>query len=149
MTVERHGVSLTRSEVPSRFSIVKTLLCAPPKRLPGQSDRSDVLRIEKHEHLHFGAREEVAMVTGPKGSEQDLSGQCSVCGHRGELFDLPGRFEKYCLGCSADVAAVILLTTEIDAATLAGRSTSELVTEYTCIHIRMLCRAQSAELGNI
>jgi hypothetical protein len=43
----------------------------------------------------------------------------------------------------------MLLTTEIDAATLAGRSTSELVTEYTCIHIRMLCRAQSGELGNI
>ncbi|HWY08199.1 MAG TPA: hypothetical protein VNY24_15165 [Candidatus Acidoferrales bacterium] len=51
--------------------------------------------------------------------------------------------------CSADVAAVILLTTEIDAATVAGRSASELVTEYTCIHIRMLYRAQSAELGNI
>jgi hypothetical protein len=88
------------------------------------------------------------MVTGPKGSEQDLSGQCSVCGHCGEIFDLPGRFEKYCLGCSADVATTILLTTEIDAATLAGRSVSELVAEMTCIHVRMLCRAQSAELGN-
>jgi hypothetical protein len=88
------------------------------------------------------------MVTGPKGSEQDLSGQCSVCGHHGELFDLPGRFEKYCLGCSADVATTILLTTEIDAATLAGRSVSEMVAEMTCIHVRMLCRAQSAELGN-
>ena len=139
--------SRLRLEVPSRFSIVKTLLCAPPKRLPGQSDRSDVLRIEKHEDVHRGG-EKVAMVTGPKGSEQDLSGQCSVCGHRGELFDLPGRFEKYCLGCSADVATTILLTTEIDAATLAGRSVSELVAEMTCIHVRMLCRAQSAELGN-
>jgi hypothetical protein len=88
------------------------------------------------------------MVTGPKGSEQDLSGQCSVCGHRGELFDLPGRFEKYCLGCSADVAATILLTTEIDAATLAGRDTNELVSEFTVISNRMLGRAQSAELGN-
>jgi len=89
------------------------------------------------------------MVTGPKGSEQDLSGQCSVCGHRGELFDLPGRFEKYCLGCSADVAAVILLTTEIDAATLAGANTNELMSEFTLISNRMLGRAQSAELGNI
>jgi hypothetical protein len=89
------------------------------------------------------------MVTGPKGSEQDLSGQCSVCGHRGELFDLPGRFEKYCLGCSADVAAVILLTTEIDAATLAGANTNELISEFTLISYRMLGRAQSAELGNI
>jgi len=52
------------------------------------------------------------------------------------------------LGCSADVATAILLTTEIDAATLAGRSVSELVTEFNFIHIRMLCRAQSAESGN-
>src|SRR5258705_2804793 len=95
----------------------------------------------KNTKIYFGAGREVAMVTGPKGSEQDLSGQCSVCGHRGELFDLPGRFEKYCLGCSADVATSILLTTEINAATLAGRSTSELLTEYTCIHICMLCCA--------
>ena len=89
------------------------------------------------------------MVTGPKGTEFDLSGRCSVCGHCGELFELPGRMEKYCLECSADVATAILLTTEIDAATLAGRSTGELITEFTCIHIRMLSRAQSANLENI
>jgi hypothetical protein len=57
------------------------------------------------------------MVTGPKGTEFDLSGRCSVCGHYGEVFDLPGRFEKYCLECSADVATAILLTTEIDGIT--------------------------------
>jgi hypothetical protein len=89
------------------------------------------------------------MVTGPKGSEFDLGGHCSVCGHNGEIFDLPGRFEKYCLECSADVAAVILLTTEIDAATLAGANTNELVSEFTLISNRMLGRAQSAELGNL
>jgi len=88
------------------------------------------------------------MVTGPKGTEFDLSGRCSVCGHCGEVFDLPGRSEKYCLECSADVAAVILLTTEIDAATLAGSSTNELVSEFNIISNRMLGRAQSAELGN-
>jgi hypothetical protein len=88
------------------------------------------------------------MVTGPKGTEFDLSGRCSVCGHHGEIFDLPGRFEKYCLECSADVAAVILLTTEIDAATLSGANTNELISEFTLISNRMLGRAQSAELGN-
>jgi hypothetical protein len=88
------------------------------------------------------------MVTGPKGTEFDLSGRCSVCGHCGEVFELPGRSEKYCLECSADVAAVILLTTEIDAATLAGSSTNELVSEFNIISNRMLGRAQSAELGN-
>ncbi|HXC48853.1 MAG TPA: hypothetical protein VNU20_11215 [Candidatus Sulfotelmatobacter sp.] len=51
--------------------------------------------------------------------------------------------------CSADVAAVILLTTEIDAATLAGANTNELISEFTLISNRMLGRAQSAELGNI
>ena len=89
------------------------------------------------------------MVTGPKGSEFDLSGRCSVCGHCGEIFDLPGRFEKYCLECSADVAAVILLTTEIDAATLSGTNTNDLVSEFTLISNRILDRAQSAELGNM
>jgi len=89
------------------------------------------------------------MVTGPKGTEFDLSGRCSVCGHYGEVFDLPGRLEKYCLECSADVAAVILLTTEIDAATLAGTNTNELISEFNVISNRMLGRAQSAELGNL
>jgi hypothetical protein len=88
------------------------------------------------------------MVTGPKGTEFDLSRRCSVCVHFGEIFDLPGRFEKYCLECSADVAAVILLTTEIDAATLAGGNTNDLIYEFTVISNRMLSRAQSAELGN-
>jgi hypothetical protein len=53
------------------------------------------------------------------------------------------------LECSADVATVILLTTEIDSATLDGRSTNELVAEFSQISSRMLDRAQSAELGNI
>jgi hypothetical protein len=88
------------------------------------------------------------MVTGPKGTEQDLRWRCSVCGHHGEIFELPGRNEKYCLECSADVATAILLTTEIDAATVAGRSTDELVSEITLISNRMLDRAQSAELGS-
>jgi hypothetical protein len=102
----------------------------------------------KTRNFFLRSREKVAMVTGPKGTEFDLSGRCSVCGHYGEIFDLPGRFEKYCLECSADVAAVILLTTEIDAATLAGGSTQQLVAEFESINSRMLGRAQSTELGN-
>jgi hypothetical protein len=45
------------------------------------------------------------------------------------------------------VATAILLTAEIDAATLSGRHTNELVSEFTQISSRMLERAQSAELG--
>jgi len=88
------------------------------------------------------------MITGPKGTEQDLRGQCSVCGHHGEIFELPGRTEKYCSECSADVATAILLTTEIDAATLAGREANELVSEFALISNRILGRAQSPNLGN-
>lgn len=84
------------------------------------------------------------MLGGPKGTEQDLVGQCSVCGLVAELFGLPGRPEKYCLTCSADVATVILLATEIHAATLAGRSAEAMLCEFAAISRRMLDRSQSA-----
>jgi hypothetical protein len=84
------------------------------------------------------------MQSGPKGTEQDLVGQCSLCGLVAELFDLPGKTDQYCLACSADVATAILLTAEIDAATLAGRSTEAMVCEFVEISRRMLDRSQSA-----
>jgi len=83
------------------------------------------------------------MLCGPKGSEELSISQCSVCGRRTELFELPGRPEKYCLECSADVATSILLTTEIDAATLAGRETEPLVAEFAQLSVRLLERSQS------
>ena len=43
--------------------------------------------------------------------------------------------------------SLVLLITEIDAATFAGRNTNALVSECTEISGRMLDRAQSAELG--
>jgi hypothetical protein len=70
------------------------------------------------------------MSAGPKGTEQDSIAQCSVCGHIEALFELPGRTEKCCLECSADLATAILLSTEIDAATLAGRSTNALALNF-------------------
>jgi hypothetical protein len=80
-------------------------------------------------------------------ADQESVGHCSVCGCVSELVGLPGRLEKFCLECSGDVATAILLTTEIDAATLAGRSTKALVSEFAQTSSRMLERAQSAELG--
>jgi hypothetical protein len=88
------------------------------------------------------------MSAGPKGTEQDSIAQCSVCGRIKALFELPGRPEKACLECSADLATAILLSTEINVATLAGRSTNALVAEFSEISSRMLERSQSAELGN-
>lgn len=79
-----------------------------------------------------------------EGDDQDLIGRCCVCGRIAELFELPGRIDKCCLACSADLATTILLTTEIDAATLAGRNTRALVSEFAEISSRVLHRAQSA-----
>jgi hypothetical protein len=84
------------------------------------------------------------MLNGPKGTENDSIAPCSVCGHLEELFELPGRAEKCCLECSADMATAMLLSTEIDAATLAGRSTDALVSEFSQVSSRMLERSQSA-----
>jgi hypothetical protein len=91
----------------------------------------------------------ISMITGPKGCEEDLSSQCSLCGRSEELFELPGRSERYCLGCSADIATASLLSTEIDAATLAGQNASFLISEYEQLGERLLGRSQSAELGSI
>jgi len=83
------------------------------------------------------------MYNGPKGSEEGSLYQCSLCGRRTELFELPGRKEKYCLSCSADLAISVQLAAEIDAATLAGQETNALVAEYAELSERLLSRAQS------
>ncbi len=82
------------------------------------------------------------MRCGPRGTTEPSHLQCEVCGRRGELFDLPGRKEKYCLECSADVATSILLTTEIDAATSSGEETAGLVSDFVQLSRRLLARAQ-------
>ena len=84
------------------------------------------------------------MSSGPKGSEEPSVLRCSVCGRCTELFELPGGGEKYCWECSADVATSILLTTEIDAATMAGGETEGLVEEFAKLSHRLLERVQSA-----
>ena len=84
------------------------------------------------------------MTCGPKGTEELSLSSCSVCGRYTELFDLPGRPEKYCLQCSADAATSEILVAEIDAATLAGRDVAPLVAEFAALSTRILLRSQSA-----
>jgi hypothetical protein len=81
---------------------------------------------------------------GPKSSEELSSTRCAICGHRTFLVGLPGRTDKYCFECSADVATSVLLKTEIDAATLAGQDANPLVAEFEQLSTRLLARAQSA-----
>jgi hypothetical protein len=89
------------------------------------------------------------MSSGPKGPEQNSIAHCSVCGRVEEIFELPGRAERCCWECSADVATAILLRTEIDAAISADKSIEALVAEFTEISGRMLKRSQSAEMGSV
>jgi hypothetical protein len=85
------------------------------------------------------------MLGGPKGSSAEVSIlQCAACGRQTELVELPGRREKYCLECSADVATSILLATEIDAANRSGEDTGSLVAEFLQLGRRLLARAQAA-----
>jgi hypothetical protein len=82
------------------------------------------------------------MACDAKNSAEPSLLQCDVCGRRTELFELPGQREKYCLECSADVATSILLTTEIDAATISGQETAGLVAEFLQSRRRLLEREQ-------
>jgi hypothetical protein len=80
-------------------------------------------------------------------SEESI-GHCSVCGRITEFVELPGRIEKYCVACSADLATAAFLTTEIDAATLAGGNTNTLVSECTEISRRILDRRNRHSPGS-
>jgi len=88
-----------------------------------------------------------AVLNNLEAIDPDSIGRCSVCGCVTELVELPGRTDKFCLECSGDVATAILLTTEIDAATLSGGNTDVLASEFAEISSRMLERAQSAQWG--
>ena len=90
----------------------------------------------------------MAMSKATKEAEQDLIAQCNVCGGVAKLTELPGRTEKCCLSCSADMATAILLTTEIDSATLGGQDAETLVAEFSQVSTRLLARAQSAGSGS-
>ena len=82
------------------------------------------------------------------GNEQNEVGHCSVCGILKELFELPDRTDRCCLSCSADLATAVLLTEEIDSATLGGRNAEGLIEELTELSVRVLARSQSSDFGN-
>ena len=81
--------------------------------------------------------------------ELNVAGQCGVCGRARDLFERPGRPEKFCLECSADLATVIQLNTEINAATREGMSVGALESEFSEISRRILARSQSADLSDV
>src|ERR1700732_186563 len=127
---------------PSRLS--SRLMAVPGRRLNRLRTYKRSTRCFPVERRAESGKKGTVMLNGPKGTENDSIAPCSVCGHLEELFELPGRAEKCCLECSADMATAMLLSTEIDAATLAGRSTEALVSEFPQVSSRMLERSQSA-----
>jgi hypothetical protein len=80
-----------------------------------------------------------------RGVAQQAARACEMCGRAEEFFELPGRPEKLCLACSADIATAIVLRTEIDSATLAGQNANALVVEFAALSRELLARAQSAD----
>jgi hypothetical protein len=81
--------------------------------------------------------------------ELNLAGQCSVCGRVRDLVELPGRPEKFCLECSADLAIAVHLAHEIAAATRKGCNTDEWEVEFSEVSHRMLERSQFADLNDL
>lgn len=90
------------------------------------------------------------MIAGHQDCKEGSYWACSVCGRSDEeLFERPGAPDKFCLGCSTDLAIAALLTDEIDAATLGGQNASHLVAQFDDLSARLLARSQSAELGGL
>jgi hypothetical protein len=81
--------------------------------------------------------------------ELNLAGQCSVCGRVRDLVGLPGRPEKFCLECSADLAIAVHLAHEIAAATREGCNTDAWEVEFSEVSHRMLERSQFADLNDL
>jgi hypothetical protein len=80
--------------------------------------------------------------------ERNVAKQRGLCGRVRDLFELPGMPERLCWECSADFATVAQLSTEIGAATRAGRSTDTLDSELSEMSRRILERTQSAGLSD-
>jgi hypothetical protein len=81
--------------------------------------------------------------------ELNVAGQCSVCGRVRDLVELPGRPEKFCLECSADLAIAVHLAHEIAAATRKGCNTEGWEAEFSEVSHRMLERSQFADVNDL
>ena len=81
--------------------------------------------------------------------KRNVAKPCGLCGRIRDLFELPGRPEKFCLECGADLATVIQLSTEIGAATRSGESIDALESELSEMSRRMLERSQSADPSDV
>jgi hypothetical protein len=114
---------------------------------PHAADKSEVARIE--DPYLLGEAKKGAAMSNDLYIERNVAKQCGLCGRVRDLFDLPGRPEKFCLECSADLATVIQLSTEIGAATRAGTSADTLELEVSEMSRHILERSQSAHPSDV
>jgi hypothetical protein len=111
------------------------------------AEKSNAVRIE--DPYFLGRAKKGAAMLNDLYMERNVAKRCEICGRVRDLFELPGRPEKFCLECSADLATVIQLSTEIGAAARAGGSTDALESELSEMSRRMLERSQSADLSDV
>jgi hypothetical protein len=78
-----------------------------------------------------------------------MQGRCGFCDGTTELFILPGRFERHCFPCSADVATTILLSTEINAGRLQGWHVCALECALAEVNERMLARLRQSNSSGV
>ena len=87
------------------------------------------------------------MHTKMEKTNRDVADHCDLCGRVAELFEFHGRPDKCCADCCADLTIAVLLTKEIDAATMAGQDSNGMACEFAEAGGRILQRAQSADFG--
>jgi len=124
-----------RGILPLRISGV--LIRCRNGRLPCCHRNSEQAKFQEY------ARGKIMLAKSEK-TGRDAADHCGLCGRVAELFEFQGRSEKCCLDCCADLATGVLLSAEIDAATMAGQNANSLASEFAEISDRILERAQSA-----
>ena len=69
-----------------------------------------------------------------------MLGLCDTCDRAGEVFELPGRRDKNCGACTADIAMLLSINVLMQQANGEGESTAALETEAKPIVNRLLAR---------
>lgn len=69
-----------------------------------------------------------------------MRGACDSCNRDAELFELPGREDKNCFECDADISTMVLLYEALKDAKRLGLDASELENEVIEILLRYMDR---------
>jgi hypothetical protein len=76
-----------------------------------------------------------------------MFGLCESCDRAGEVFQLPGRTDRNCTECTADIAMLISLHSLMRQANWDGEITAELEVQAQPILHRLLTRRRPGRYG--